>query len=98
MIDKAFTKTGRSCRVTFALPADVQAQHAALLGEFNGWSAESHLLKRRKEGSFSTAVSLKPGQRYRFRYLLDGQRWQNDSQADGDAPNEHGEEDSLLQV
>lgn len=55
-------------------------------------------MKRRKDGSFSTAVSLKPGQEYRFRYLLDGQRWENDDQADGYVPNEYGAEDSLVQV
>lgn len=42
MITKDCTKTGRSCRVTFALPTAVQAQHATLLGEFNDWSAETH--------------------------------------------------------
>ena len=98
MITKEYTKTGRSCRVTFALPADVHAQSAALVGEFNDWSADAHPLKRRKDGSFSVALSLKPGQQYRFRYLLDGARWENDGQADSYAPNEFGAEDSVLQV
>jgi 1,4-alpha-glucan branching enzyme len=98
MISKEYTKTGRSCRVTFTLPADVNAQSAALLGEFNDWAADANPMKRRKDGTFSVAVSLKPGQQYRFRYLLDGERWENDGQADGYAPNEFGAEDSVLQV
>lgn len=35
MIRKEYTKTGRSCRVTLELPAEVQAENAAVLGEFN---------------------------------------------------------------
>jgi 1,4-alpha-glucan branching enzyme len=98
MISKEYTKTGRSCRVTFTLPADVNAQSAALLAESNAWAAGATPAKRRKDGPFSVAVSLKPGQQYRFRYLLDGERWENDGQADGYAPNEFGAEDSVLQV
>lgn len=98
MITKEYTKTGRSCRVTFTLPADVNAQSVALLGEFNDWVSEANPMKRRKDGTLSVAVSLKPGQQYRFRYLLDGERWENDGQADSYAPNEFGAEDSVLQV
>ncbi len=34
----------------------------------------------------------------RFRYLLDGERWENDWAADGYVPNPFGSEDSLLEV
>lgn len=55
-------------------------------------------MKRRKDGSFTTTISLKPGQQYRFRYLLDGERWENDNQADAYVPNSFGAVDSLLHV
>jgi hypothetical protein len=55
-------------------------------------------MKRRKDGSFTLTLSLKSGQQYRFRYLLDGERWENDAAADGSAPNPFGSEDSLLQT
>ena len=55
-------------------------------------------MKRRKDGSFSSIVSLKPGQSYRFRYLLDGTRWENDGAADAYVPNEFGSDDSVVNV
>ena len=95
---KSYTKTGRSCRVTFKLPAQVDASTAALCGEFNDWDATKHPMKRRKDGSFSLTVSLKPGHEYRFRYLVDGERWENDWEADKYVPNEFGTEDSVVVV
>ncbi|MCJ7537677.1 MAG: isoamylase early set domain-containing protein [Anaerolineales bacterium] len=96
MPKKDFTKTGRSCRVTFELPAEVNAQKAVLCGEFNQWSQSSHPMKRRKDGSFTVTISLKPGQQYRYKFLLDGERWENDWAAEAYLPNEHGSEDSLV--
>ena len=95
---KSYTKTGRSCRVTFELPAQVNANTMALCGEFNEWDATKHPMKRRKDGSFSTTISLKPGNEYRFRYLVDGERWENDWEADRYVSNEFGTEDSVIAV
>lgn len=93
---KNYTKTGRSCRVTFELPAEVGAQEAALCGEFNDWNPETHPMKRRKDGSYSITISLKPGNSYRYRYLIDGARWENDWAADEYVGNEFGTDDSVI--
>ena len=98
MLDKAYTKTGRSCRVTFELPAEIEAQSAALCGEFNNWDPSAYPMKKRKDGRFSLTISLKPGSDYRFRYFLDGQRWENDPQADGYVANGYGSNDSVVTV
>ena len=95
---KTYTKTGKSCRVTFSLPAEVGAERASLCGEFNGWDAEKHPLKRRKDGSFSTTISLKTGSSYRFRYWINNNIWENDWEADGYISNEFGSEDSVVTV
>ncbi len=95
---KAYSKTGRSCRVTFELPAQFNAQAAALCGEFNEWDPVQHPLKRRRDGSFSLTVSLKPGREYRYRYLLDGEQWENDPAADNYVPNVFGTEDSVVAI
>lgn len=96
MLKKNYSKTGKSCRVTFKLPADVQAKTVHLCGEFNEWSPIKNPLKQLKDNSFSVTLSLKPGQSYRFRYLLDGQRWENDWDADAYVANQYGTEDSLI--
>ena len=98
MLTKNYTPTGRSCRVTFQLPGELEAQTVHLCGEFNEWSTTSHPLKRRKDGGFGIEVSLKPGASYRFRYLLDGERWVNDEAADGYAPNPYGDDDSVVSI
>ena len=98
MLKKAYTKTGRSCRVTFAVPSEVNAKKVALCGEFNDWDPKSHLLKRRKDGSFSTTLSLPAGRHYRFRYFVDGERWENDFDADDYKPNPYGSDDSILKL
>jgi 1,4-alpha-glucan branching enzyme len=98
MPKKEYTKTGRSCQVTFELPSEVNAQTAYLCGDFNQWSQDSHPMKRRKDGSFTLTISLKPGQQYRYKFLLDGERWENDWAAEAYIPNEHGSEDSVVTV
>lgn len=35
MIEKVYSKAGRSCRVTFELPPEVICETACLCGEFN---------------------------------------------------------------
>lgn len=98
MLKKNFSKSGQSCRVTFKLPASVEAKTAHLCGEFNSWSPTQHPMKQLKDGSFSVTVSLDAGQSYRFRYLLDGQRWENDWEADAYVANQYGSEDSLIRL
>jgi 1,4-alpha-glucan branching enzyme len=100
MLKKTYAKSGESCRVTFKLPAEAAAgaEDVNLVGAFNEWDESAHALKRRKDGSFSTTISLTAGQSYRFRYLIDGTRWENDDAADGYAPNEYGSDDSIIEV
>lgn len=95
---KTYLKTGRSCRVTFQLPQDVSAEEVALCGDFNDWSADSNPMQKRKDGNFSITISLTPGNSYRFRYLIDGERWENDWDADEYVPNEFGTKDSVVIV
>jgi 1,4-alpha-glucan branching enzyme len=98
MLKKSYTKTKNACRVTFKLPADVDAKTAVLCGDFNNWDESADPMKQLKDGSFSATVSVPAPQTYRFRYLLDGERWENDWEADGYAPNEFGTNDSILEV
>ena len=98
MLKKTYAKTGRTCRVTFKLPTEVEAENALLVGDFNGWSDAASPMKRLRDGSFSATVSLEAGQEYRFRYLLDNQRWENDWAADAYQANPYGSDDSIVAV
>lgn len=98
MLKKSYSKTGKICRVTFKCNNEEQADSAVLAGEFNGWSLDENPMKKLKDGSFSATISLPPGYSYRFRYVLDGGVWINDDAADSYAPNEYGEENSVVAV
>ena len=84
--------------VEFSLPAEVRADSVALCGDFNGWSAGATMLGRGRDGSWRVTVSLQPGRSYRFRYLLDGERWVNAWHADRYVPNSYGSSDSVVVV
>ena len=95
---KARTVKARTVKVTFTLPADVQAESVALCGDFNDWSAENIKLARDRDGSWRVEVALEPGHSYRYRYLVDGERWENAWHADRYVPNPYGSDDSVVLV
>ncbi|MGO9671415.1 MAG: isoamylase early set domain-containing protein [Streptosporangiaceae bacterium] len=82
--------------VTFTLDPAVGAETAAVCGEWNDWAAR--VMRRDADGGFSLTVDLQAGQAYRFRYLLDGQRWDNDWAADAYVPNTYGGDDSVVDL
>ncbi len=98
MIKKAYRKSKKSCLVTFTMPAEVSAGAVHLCGEFNGWNEENLPLLRRRNGRFSRSVPLPAGRSYRFRYLIDNHRWENDGAADDYVPNPFGTEDSVVEI
>ena len=98
MLKKTFNARENNCKVTFVLPAQVQANTAYLCGDFNGWDKTTHLMKKQKDGSFKLIITLETGRQYSFRYLLDGDRWENDWQADAYISNEFGTENSVINL
>ena len=55
-------------------------------------------MHRDSAGGFSLTVGLDAGRAYRFRYLLDGRRWDNDWAADAYQPNDFGGDDSVVDL
>ena len=84
--------------VTFTVDPQVGAQTAAVCGEWNDWSPGADIMHRDGAGRFSLTVSLDAGRAYRFRYLLDGRRWDNDWAADAYQPNDFGGDDSVVDL
>ena len=96
MLTKKSAADGR-VRVGFSLPPEVDAEKVVVCGEFNGWGA-SLPMKRLKSGEWRASMALDTGRCYRFRYLLDGFRWENDWAADDYVPNPFGSDDSVVSV
>ena len=83
--------------VRFRLPHAVEAEKVSVVGDFNDWSSDDDLMDRDEEG-FVLERPLALGRSYRYRFLLDGERWENDWAADAYVPNEFGGDDSVLDL
>ncbi len=82
MITRKPLARGNKVSVTFSVPADHASSSVAIVGDFNEWDDSAHALKlSKKEGVWKKAVQLAPG-RYEFRYFVDGERWENEPDAD----------------
>jgi hypothetical protein len=83
--------------VTFTIPARPDIDEATVVGDFNDWSTTATTMARVGE-TFSATVTLPAGRRYQFKYLLNGERWENDWAADEYVANRHGGEDSVVDL
>ncbi len=99
-IKKQYLKSNGSCNVTFRLPKDAapDAKVVTLVGEFNDWNLNEIEMKKLKSGDFKVTLKLLKNKAYKFRYLIDSKRWENDWYADRYVPNAFGCDDSLVIV
>ncbi|OGW57316.1 MAG: glycoside hydrolase [Nitrospirae bacterium RBG_16_43_8] len=99
-IKKQYIKAGSVCKVTFRLPKEAapEAESIAIVGEFNDWNATKTLMQKTETGDFTITLELPSNREYRFRYLINGTRWENDWHADKYIPNSYGGEDSVAVV
>lgn len=97
---KQYLKSRPNCKVTFCLCKEAvrDASNVTVVGDFNSWDKNATPLKKQKDGGFSITLELECGREYRFRYLIDGWRWENDWNADKYSANPFGEEDSVITV
>lgn len=97
-IKKQFLKSKPVCKVSFKIDASEAdgATTAHLVGSFNEWDQTACEMKALKSGEFSVSLDLESGKEYQFRYLLDGTKWINESEADAQQTNEFGEMNDIL--
>ncbi len=100
-LKKKSLKSKPVCKVTFSLSKE-QAKGAGnvhLVGEFNDWEIASTPLRKQKDGSFAATLDLPTGREYQFRYLIDGEIWISDPEADKYAFSPFGDcENSVVTV
>lgn len=97
MLKKEFTPKRTICKVTFSIPKEWADKSVQLVGDFNEWDEDSDPLVL-KNGRWQTTLRLKPESTYRFKYLIDQERWENDDAADSYIGNNFGSEDSVLET
>ena len=85
---KKYLKSKPVCKTTFELPIEAAPDATAvhLVGEFNDWQAEATPMVRRKTGVYNVTIDLEKDREYQFRYLIDGETWENDWAADAYTP------------
>ncbi|MFN8485114.1 MAG: isoamylase early set domain-containing protein [Anaerolineae bacterium] len=99
MVQKKYLRKGAECKVTFELPADNGVETVNVLGDFNNWEADALPMKlRKKDRVFTATANLPAGQAYQFRYLVDGEAWLTDQEADGVKIGPYGEPNSVVEV
>ena len=98
MLQKNWDPNAGRYEVVFDLPPGLEVDQAAVVGDFNDWSADRDRMEKTGDGRFEARVMFDPGTRARFRYRIDDDRWENDWNADDYVGNEFGGEDSLLIV
>jgi 1,4-alpha-glucan branching enzyme len=99
-LKKQYMKSNSICKVTFRLPKDAApgAKIVSIVGDFNNWSLTENKMKRLKNGDFTLTLDLPCSREYRFRYLVDANKWENDWCADKYVPNSFGTEDSVVVI
>ncbi len=99
-LKKSFSRDKKTCNVTFIVSPEAaqDAKTINLAGDFNSWSSTDTPLKKGKDGSFSVKVSLEAGKEYQFRYLIDGQKWENDWKADKYVPAPYSNSDNSVVI
>jgi 1,4-alpha-glucan branching enzyme len=97
-IKKEHIKDRNICKTTFTLPGEaaLEAGTVTIVGDFNNWDRDATHLKKLGNGNFAVTVELDAGKEYRFRYLIDGQQWENDWHADKYVKSPYGAEDSVV--
>ena len=99
MIRKKRIETKSQVLVTFELPSAMWVERVNVVGDFNDWdTAATPMTRSRADESWRVSVELEPGQRYRFRYLVDGKEWLNDWLADDYTENVYGSDDSVVDL
>jgi hypothetical protein len=97
-IRKKYIASRNICEVTFRLPseASLKARKVTVVGDFNNWEKDATPLEKQENGDFTATLELDAGKEYRFRYLIDGQRWENDWHADKYVKSPYDVEDSVV--
>ena len=104
MLKKRYVKSRNTCKVTFEIPKDelpneISPEAVCLVGDFNDWDTEATPMSWVKSTkAFKAVLDLEPETSYEFRYLLDGDRWYNDSEASAYVPNGFGAHNSVVET
>jgi 1,4-alpha-glucan branching enzyme len=82
--------------VGFHLSDDFGADFVEVAGDFSAWAPIA--MAHDSEGGFVLDLQLEAGRRWRYRFLLDGERWMNDPEASQFVDGPNGSAASVLET
>ena len=94
MINKRSLKSG--VKVTFYTEPYPEHDAVYIVGDFNNWNENASPMVQLKDGRFKLSILLEKGMVYQFRYLVDGWKYENESQADQYFPNPFSGDNSAI--
>jgi hypothetical protein len=98
-IKKEYVESNPFCRVTFMMLKEAAGEARGCASRrLQEWDKDAMPMKRLRNGNFEISLELPSNREYRFRYLIDGSRWENDVCADRYEPNPYGCDDSVVIV
>ena len=99
-LEKKYLKSKPICKVKFVAPEPLaeNASSIYLAGDFNDWQYEETKLRRQKDGRYATTLDLETGSEYAYRFVLDGEIWENDYAADKYVPSGVGQTENSVVV
>ena len=97
---KQYHEGGSKCKVTFKLlrESSRDIRNVTIVGDFNNWDSSKSPMLRLDNGDFVITLDLESKREYRFRYLVNGNQWENDLYADKYVRNWLGSKDSVVVV
>jgi hypothetical protein len=100
MISKTYVQSREVWKVKFGFPPEefpqgVEVLNVHLVGDFNEWAHEATPMTLH-EGVYSVTLELLPGHDHQFRYLVNGEIWCNDWEADAYEPNVYGQDNCVI--
>lgn len=91
------TEDPERVEVTFSVPASIWADQVHLVGDFNRWDETATPMRPSEEG-WSATLLLERERPVGYSYLLDGQTWMCDSNADAYEREDDGKVISVLRA
>lgn len=94
MIQKTYFKTKDYCKVKFSFKPEA-AETVEILGLNSDWE-NAIIMSKKKDGTFSSDVSLPKDSQHEFKYRINNTEWINEPEADSERANIYGGTNSVI--
>lgn len=94
MIQKTYFKTKDYCKVKFSFKPG-NAETVEILGLNSDWQ-HAIVMSKKKDGTFTSEVSLPKNSQHQFKYRINENEWANEPEADSLESNGFGGSNSVI--